>query len=74
LKQGNLNFVLPKFQNMKYVEIGVGDNFGLEDIVGSLLKHDDLNLSEWMQHRDKVVRQFTVMSSPQDSDDKSIIL
>jgi hypothetical protein len=74
MKLGNCSFVLPKYENMRYVDIGAGDNFGIEDIVGSMIKYDEIDMEEWMQHRDKIVRQFTVMSSPSAHSEKTIIL
>jgi CRP-like cAMP-binding protein len=56
LKSGNCGFVIPKYENVKYINISKGDNFGIEDIVGSIIKHDDLSIEDWMQHRDKIVR------------------
>jgi len=32
---GESAFVLPSFDNTKYINIGVGDHFGIIDIVGS---------------------------------------
>ena len=43
LKTGNCGFVLPKFENVKYINIEPGNNFGIEDIVGSIIKNEDID-------------------------------
>jgi hypothetical protein len=55
--------VLPKYENVKYVNISVGNNFGIEDIVGSIIKNEEIDQDEWMQHKDKIMRQFTVQGT-----------
>jgi len=37
LIKGNAGFVLPKYRNTVYIEIQVGSNLGIIDIVGSIL-------------------------------------
>jgi CRP-like cAMP-binding protein len=61
LKVGNCGFVLPKFDNTKYVNVKLGNNFGIEDIVGSIIKNEDVTQEDWMCHKDKLLRQFTVL-------------
>ena len=39
----------------------VGDHFGIIDIVGSIL-HSKVDLDNWINHKDLLQRQFTVMS------------
>lgn len=36
LKEGSCGFVLPKHRNIKYINIDVGQHFGIIDIVGSM--------------------------------------
>lgn len=37
LKDGECGFVLPKYQNLKYIDIQLGYSFGLIDIVATIL-------------------------------------
>jgi hypothetical protein len=62
--------VLPKYENVKYINIKIGNNFGIEDIVGSIISNDEIEQDEWMQHKDKIMRQFTVQGNtiPKDED------
>jgi hypothetical protein len=64
LKQGDCGFVLPKHDNVKYIQIETGQNFGIIDIIGSILQNKDgyKLLKEWIKHKDKMKRQFTVMA------------
>jgi len=61
LVKGKAGFVLPKYQNTTFIEIGVGSHFGLIDIVGSILQAQ-FDLESWILHKDVLQRQFTVMS------------
>ena len=65
MKKGYCNFVLPKFDNAKYLHISQGSNFGMEDIVGSIIKNDDIDQDDWISRKDKMIRQFTIISSEQ---------
>ena len=40
LKGGSCGFVLPKYMNMKYINIKPGAYFGLIDIIGSIFQRD----------------------------------
>jgi hypothetical protein len=33
----------------------------MEDIVGSIIKNDDIDQDEWISRKDKMIRQFTLM-------------
>ena len=35
INHGNCNFVLPQFENIPYIEMELGEMFGLVDILGS---------------------------------------
>lgn len=61
LIKGKCGFVLPKYKNTTYIEISIGDHFGVIDIVGSILK-TSFELETWFAHKDVISRQFTVMS------------
>lgn len=63
LKNGNCGFVLPKYENVKYIDIKIGSNFGIEDIVGSIISNEEIEQDEWIQHKDKIMRQFTVQGN-----------
>jgi CRP-like cAMP-binding protein len=65
LKQGTVNFVLPKFDNAKYIHITTGTNFGMEDIVSSIIKNEDIDQDDWISKKDIMTRQFTIMASEQ---------
>jgi hypothetical protein len=44
LTKGKCCFVMPSFDNTAYIEISIGDNFGIADIVGSSAQKEfDLN-------------------------------
>lgn len=62
LKQGYCNFVLPKFDNAKYIHITTGTNFGMEDIVSSIIKNEDIDQDDWISRKDKMTRYFTIMA------------
>jgi hypothetical protein len=38
LKSGKCGYVLPKFENTKYISVVPGTDFGMEDIVGSIIR------------------------------------
>ncbi len=61
LKGGKCGFVLPKHRNIKYIDIHVGGYFGLIDIVGSIFSRD-IQFNDWIQYKDILRRQFSVMS------------
>ena len=65
MKEGSCGFVLPKHENIKYINIDLGTHFGVIDIVGTLLKgnqdnHEDLSAA--LDSKKKIIRQFTVMA------------
>jgi hypothetical protein len=41
LKAGKCAYVLPKYENSRYIDVGPGLDFGMEDIVGSIIKQDE---------------------------------
>ena len=59
---GSLGYILPKFSNVKYINLSVGCNFGIIDIVSSAMKDDDFDLCDFINHKDKMRRKFTVMA------------
>jgi len=48
MKRGSCGFVLPKFDNTKYIEITTGCDFGTEDIVACILKGEDIDSEDWI--------------------------
>ena len=51
LIKGKGGYVLPKYKNTIYMNISVGQHYGIIDIVGSILqsKHD---IENWISHKD----------------------
>jgi len=72
LKNGKCGTVLPRHQNMKYIDFPSSCYFGEMDLVCASLDftgNDDsnesvvtFNLDNWMSNKDKIKRQFTVMA------------
>lgn len=67
LRAGNAGFVLsPKYCSIKFIDFPEGCVFGVIDIVGSLMSIDqegfdyESALENWVQHKDKLKRQFSV--------------
>ena len=54
--------MLPKHQNVKYIDIGLGNLFGMVDIIGSAFRHDEMEPGSWFLHKERLKRQFTIMS------------
>lgn len=67
LKNGDCGFVLPKFNNSRYISINNGNYFGVIDIIGSLLQSENgyAKLNEWVKYKDLIKRQFTIMATTQ---------
>ena len=62
LKSGPGGFVLPKHSNMKFLDILEGNTFGVADIVGSMIKHENIDQNHWLHRKDLMSRQFTTMA------------
>ena len=56
MKNGSCGFVLPKYNNIKYINITKGCEFGAEDIIGSILKHEFAEDDDWIQQKDRMIR------------------
>lgn len=66
LKKGGSSFVLPNYQSVRYIDIVVGSQFGIIDIIGSLLQDEEDNLdklNDWIVHKHLLKRQFTTMAT-----------
>ena len=67
LINGKAGFVLPKFNNTCYIQISVGQHFGVIDIAASIfskLQTEELGgwIDKWYRHKDVLRRKFTVMA------------
>lgn len=56
LKKGSCGFVLPKHKNAKYVDINLGNTFGIVDIIGSTLRHEEIDPDQWFIRKDLLKR------------------
>ena len=65
MQDGSCGFVLPKHQNLKYIDIDNGMHFGVIDIIASLINEDDCLseiLDNWISKKEKLKRHFTILS------------
>lgn len=63
--------VLPRHQNVKYIDFNIGCYFGVEDIVGDSVeisgndndndKNEGINIDNWIYRKEELSRVFTVM-------------
>lgn len=58
---GNANYVLPSYDNVGYIDIKIGDHFGIIDIIGSSINHE-FPISRWFDSKNLLFRQFTIMA------------
>lgn len=73
LIQGKCSFVLPSFDNTAYIRIGVGDHFGIIDIVGSsAIKNFEID--KFMENKNFLQRQFTVIANNDNVDTLTLSL
>ena len=56
LQKGSAGMVLPKHDNTKFVNITKGNQFGVVDIIGSILMNDDMQTDDWFIRKDKMKR------------------
>ena len=61
---GNAQFVLPAFENVGYIDIKIGNVFGIIDIIGSA-QSKDIDFKDWFQNKQLMQRQFTIMATSQ---------
>ena len=59
--KGNAAFVLPSFRNTSYINVLVGDHFGVADIISSA-ERNQFEIDKWYEKRSQLKRQFTVMA------------
>ena len=62
LKKGSMGYVLPKYNNFKFIDIGHGNSFGIVDIISSMLRHEEIEADQWFIRKDLLKRQFTMMA------------
>ena len=62
LKKGTCSFVLPKHQNATYISIDLGKTFGIADIIGSVMRYEEIESDQWFIRKDLLKRQFTIMT------------
>jgi hypothetical protein len=74
MKEGSCAFVLPKYENAKYINVTVGYHFGMEDLVGSIIKNNDIHQDDWMSNKDKLIRQFTVIGDDEQNSKSTIMM
>jgi len=48
MKEGSCGYVVPKYDNAKYINITEGCDFGSEDIIACILKSDDMEGEDWI--------------------------
>ena len=59
--KGKAGFVLPQYLDTQYIQICIGEEFGIVDIMASSVRHS-FDFEKWIQNKQKLQRQFTVMS------------
>ena len=64
LTKGNASFVIPQYDKLEYIKINQGNYFGVECIVGSMIKANKglTNLHSWLENKQCLVRQFSAMA------------
>ena len=62
LKKGKAGYVLPRQNNLLYVTLSEGFQFGLTCIVGSFMQQGKqaFDIDNWISRRDQIKRQFTI--------------
>jgi len=55
LNKGRCGLVLPRHKNLLYISFHEGCNFGLVDVIGSVMKYD-IPFEGWMQQPEKMKR------------------
>ena len=52
---GKADYVLPSFGNVSYIQIEIGDHFGLVDIIGSSINHG-FSIDKWFVSKNLLFR------------------
>jgi len=59
--------VLPTFDNTPYIDVTIGDSFGIVDIVGSSAQKD-FEPDKFIENINQMNRQFSVMATTGDTE------
>lgn len=59
---GQAAFVLPRYNNTKYIRVKNGNHFGIIDIIGAMQK-ERIDIEDWYKQRHLLNRQFSVQST-----------
>lgn len=62
LIKGQASFVIPRYENTRYIHLNVGHHFGIIDIIGCQ-QMKDFDIDDWIKKRNLIQRQFTIMSN-----------
>ena len=62
LKDGPCFYVLPKYHNVKFIRINTKRTFGFSDIIGSIIKNEDVDKDNWISSKEKLTGQCTIAS------------
>ena len=62
LLKGTASYVLPQYNNTKYINIEIGDQFGLIDVIASA-HFQNFDPEDWFQRKDALERQFTIKAT-----------
>lgn len=65
LINGEAGYVLPKHQNIMYIEFSQGCHFGIIDIISYFVENDHLDYANWNQYQDGLKRTFTAQCKEQ---------
>ena len=62
LTKGKAGFVIPQFDKLEYISVDQGNCFGVECIVGSMIKSNKglTNLHSWLDNKSCIERQFSI--------------
>ena len=52
---GKANYVLPSYDNAGYIDIKIGDQFGIIDIIGSSINHE-FSVNSWFESKNLLFR------------------
>lgn len=59
LMKGKACFILPQYQNIPYIKVRLGEEFGIVDFMASSVKHN-FDFDKWIQNKQKLQRHFTL--------------
>ena len=63
--KGSVSFVLPSYENVKYICHNQDEVFGIIDISGSM-EEKGLNFADWSQNIKDLKRLFTIIANEND--------